>query len=519
MFSAEMTKGMRFSMLDLIKNFTMVINFYIPRQEEAIRRIKMQKAFAFMQRSTYLGDKSIEAAEKKEELDSCIKETFSSGHKIIYPRIHFIASGGTADECENSVNNILNVLSRMGCEGLKEEIIAASLFVYCLPLCFNHAYERFIKRTKRMISSNLADMLPLYGSVKGTETAAQIYLNRRGELVPWDFFDSNTNPHAIIIGASGAGKSFFVNDFILQNARLNSHFFVLDKGDSYKKLCRILGGQYVRFELNDPITINPFLKEPDSEHLAFLVTMLSEMCSGGDERERLHREQESVLQKAVLSAYADNKDKNAEVTLSDVVEKLKSHACNRKLGLGESIGLKLALKLAPFTREGQYGRFFDGKNQFNLNAKFTVFELGNLSAHADLQLVVLLNIMYFITNFVSQAEMKPKRKFLLIDEAWSLLKLKNTAEFITNSFKTYRKYHCSTVAITQEIVDLMGKESGIAIQANAANKVFLKQEPNIVDSLKTFASLSDKEIDLLKSVETQKGRFSEALMKIGRAHV
>jgi conjugal transfer ATP-binding protein TraC len=236
------------------------------------------------------------------------------------------------------------------------------------------------------------------------------------------------------------------------------------------------------------------------------------MCSGGDERERLHREQESVLQKAVLSAYADNKDKNAEVTLSDVVEKLKSHACNRKLGLGESIGLKLALKLAPFTREGQYGRFFDGKNQFNLNAKFTVFELGNLSAHADLQLVVLLNIMYFITNFVSQAEMKPKRKFLLIDEAWSLLKLKNTAEFITNSFKTYRKYHCSTVAITQEIVDLMGKESGIAIQANAANKVFLKQEPNIVDSLKTFASLSDKEIDLLKSVETQKGRFSEALM-------
>jgi conjugal transfer ATP-binding protein TraC len=68
------------------------------------------------------------------------------------------------------------------------------------------------------------------------------------------------------------------------------------------------------------------------------------------------------------------------------------------------------------------------------------------------------------------------------------------------------------VAITQEIVDLMGKESGIAIQANAANKVFLKQEPNIVDSLKTFAALSEREIDLLKSVETQKGRFSEALV-------
>ena len=90
----------------------------------------------------------------------------------------------------------------------------------------------------------------------------------------WDFFDSNTNPHAIIIGSSGAGKSFFVNDFILQNARLDSHFFVLDKGDSYRKLCQILGGQYIRFELNNPVTINPFLKEPDPEHMAFLVTVI-----------------------------------------------------------------------------------------------------------------------------------------------------------------------------------------------------------------------------------------------------
>jgi conjugal transfer ATP-binding protein TraC len=512
MFTAELTRGTRFSMLDLLKDFIMVINFYIPKQEEAIRRIKMQKAFAFMQRSTYFGDKSIEAAEKKEELDSVIRETFSLGHKIIYPRIHFIVSGVCEEECENSIASILNALSRMGCEGLKEEIIAGSLFVSCLPLCFDHYYERFIKRTRRMISSNLSDMLPLYGSLRGTQTAAQVYLNRRGETVFWDFFDSNTNPHAIIIGASGAGKSFFVNDFILQNARLDAHFFVLDKGDSYKKLCNILGGQYIRFELNEPVTINPFLKEPDAEHLAFLVTVLSEMCSGGDERERLYREQEGVLQKAVLLAYEERRNKDEEVTLSDVVEKLKSHACNRKLGLGESIGLKLALKLTPFTREGPYGRFFDGKNQFNLGSRFTVFELGNLSSHSDLQLVVLLNIMYFITNFVSSSEMKPKRKFLLIDEAWSLLKLKNTAEFITNSFKTYRKYHCSAVAITQEIVDLIGKECGIAIQANAANKVFLKQEPNVVDSLKGFASLSDKEIELLKSVETQKGKFSEALV-------
>ena len=152
----------------------------------------MQKSFAFMQRFTYFGDKSIEASEKKEELDSVIRETFSQGHKIIYPRIHFIISESSQDKCESSIANILNMLSRMGCEGLKEEIIAGSLFLSCLPLCFDHSYERFIKRTRRMISSNLSDMLPLYGSVKGTQTPAQVYLNRRGELVNWDEFDETT---------------------------------------------------------------------------------------------------------------------------------------------------------------------------------------------------------------------------------------------------------------------------------------------------------------------------------------
>ena len=141
-----------------------------------------------------------------------------------------------------------------------------------------------------------------------------------------------------------------------------------------------------------------------------------------------------------------------------------------------------------------------------------MFELGNLSAHKDLQLVVLLNIMYFITDFVSLPEMRPKRKYLLIDEAWSLLKVKDTAEFIETSFKTYRKCGCSVVAITQEVADLVGTKSGQAIQANSSNKIYLKQDPQAVESLKSFAGLTDKEAETLRSVVTVKGKYSEALV-------
>jgi conjugal transfer ATP-binding protein TraC len=168
--------------------------------------------------------------------------------------------------------------------------------------------------------------------------------------------------------------------------------------------------------------------------------------------------------------------------------------------------------LTPFTKKGPYGGFFDGPNEFKINGRFTVFELANLSSYPDLQLAVLLNLMFFMTSFVSSSEMKPKRKYLLIDEAWSLLKVRNTADFIANAFKTFRKYRCSVVAITQELADLTRHETGLAIVANASNKVFLKQEASLIDLLKDRLALSNGILTALKTLETVKGKYSEAFI-------
>ena len=511
MFTREIIRGIRFCLLDYLKRFIFVVNFTVPSSLDALARIKLQKGFAFMQRFTFMGDRSVEAMEKKDELDTVIKETFAAGKRIVYPSFYFIAVEDSAEQAETAADNILTVLNRLGCEGLKEEIIAASLFLQCLPLCFNHTHDRFVRRAKRMLSSNFVDMLPLYGSFQGTKTPAQMYYNRRGEPVFFDFFDSNINCHGIAVGASGAGKSFWMNSLILDQTRLDAHFFIIDKGDSYKKLCEALGGQYIRFELNSPLTINPFARFPDAEYLAFLMTVLTTMASGGDERDRLVKEEEGLLQKAVLEAYEKNKVSHKEVTLSDVTGILKSSQFNDGL-YGEKIGQRLALKLSPFVKGGQYGAFFDGPNTFDFSGQFTVFELANLSSYKDLQLVVLLNLIFFITNFVFLPEMKPKRKFLVIDEAWSLLKMKNTAAFIEESFRTFRKSRCSVIAVTQELNDLISQESGKAIISNAANKIFLKQEAGIVDSLKEKIGLSEDAIKMIKSLEMIKGKFSEALV-------
>ncbi|MBF0330943.1 MAG: TraC family protein [Candidatus Omnitrophica bacterium] len=485
--------------MDIHPGMLTVLNFTVPDQQQALERIKFQKAFAFIQRTSSMGDTSEEAVQKKEELSALITQTFKSGKAIIQMRMHVILMDQDEGALERACDVLMVRLHATGADGLKEEIIAPSLFLTCMPLNFDQRYEHIIRRERRLLSDNFADMTPFYGALRGTMTPAVLYANRRSMPVGIDLFDSSTNPHGMIIGASGAGKSFLTNDFIYQNYRLGAHFFVLDKGHSYRKTCALLEGQYVHFDLKAPLTMNPFAADLTDENAAFLLEVLALMASGGDERDRVTREEKGSLQIALSEAYRSISGR--EVTLTDIVKSLEGGDARR-----------LALKLMPFTRQGPYGKFFDGPNQFVIDRRFTVFELADLSAYPELQLVVLLNIMFCVTQFVSSEKMKAERKFLLIDEAWQLLKMANTADFIANAFKTFRKCRCSVVAITQEVADLLQQKSGAAIMANTANKIFLKQEPSVIEQLKKELCFSDEVADLLRSVNTVKGQYAEALV-------
>jgi type-IV secretion system protein TraC len=494
-----------------------VLNFTVPDQGEALRGIKLQKVFAFLQRGACSGDVSEEAVHKKEELSAVITEAYKTGQPVVYARAHFILYGPSEEGVERACDALLSRLHALGAEGIREEIIAPSLFLSCLPLNYDPALDHYIRRTKKLVCGNFTDMAPFYGAFQGTRTPALLYLNRKGEPVTVDLFDSETNPHAVIIGASGAGKSFLTNDLVYQNYRLGGRFFVIDKGNSYQKTCEALGGAYISFDLIKPVLINPFPKELTTENTAFLIEVLSFMASGGDERDRLTREEKGCLQMAVLETYIRCQG-YGEVCLTDLVNTLNTPEVSTGRdgrpgpfpGAGQGPGL--ALRLAPFVKGGQFGQFFDGPNEFAVNGRFTVFELGGLSAYPDLELVVLLNIMFFITRFVSDAERRGERKFLLIDEAWQLLRMENTAEFISGAFKTFRKYRCSAVAITQEVADLLRQKSGLAILANSANKIFLRQEAVLIERLKNELSLSGEAAAALKGLRTVKGRYSEALV-------
>src|SRR6185503_14827995 len=150
--------------------------------------------------------------------------------------------------------------------------------------------------------SNVADMLPLYGSFRGTPTPEVLLQNRRGELVTLSLFDSDVAAHTVVTGVSGAGKSFFMNYLLASAARRGAHVVVLDKGNSYRNLCEILGGQYVVLDPNRPLRINPVGRAEDmtKEKLILVKGILAEMCAQGEDP--IRKEERTVLENSILRA-------------------------------------------------------------------------------------------------------------------------------------------------------------------------------------------------------------------------
>ena len=165
-----------------------------------------------------------------------------------------------------------------------------------------------------MLGLNLAHLLPFYGALRGTSSPDLLLVNRRGEPVTFSVFDSTVAPHGIVAGVSGSGKSVFANNLIMSVARRGARVFVLDRGNSYRKLCEMLGGTYVAFDPRHPRSINPCGRSLDEEKKIFLADIVCEMASQG-QREPTVKER-SLVARAVVKAFAGAGDR--EVFIRDI---------------------------------------------------------------------------------------------------------------------------------------------------------------------------------------------------------
>ena len=272
---------------------------------------------------------------------------------------------------------------------------------------------------------------------------------------------------------------------------------MLDIGRSYEKLAKLLGENFLMFDAQADICLNPFSLIKDYNEEADILTGL--VTTMAAPTEPLTDFQNAGL-KRVLNYVWENE--GPEMTVDSLAAALKSEDDTRLRDIGE--------QLYPFTSKGEYGRFFNGQNNIDFAGRLTVIELEQLRGRKQLQQVVLLMMIYQIQQDMYLGQ-RDRRKLVIIDEAWDILTQGNVATFIEHGFRRFRKYGGSAIVVTQSINDLYASDSGEAIAENSAIKLLLGQTREAISRLEQSKriELGDYGYALLKTLHTVPGNYSE----------
>jgi len=488
------------SLYDYAPMMLFTINFWLPSQDSLNRKLNYKRSMSFLHRFNILGDVSIDKEIAREESRRLLTAMYG-GEKIVKASYH-ICVPSAHEEAEFASAQIVSYLNiNTGSNAFKEDLIAPGIFMRCLPFGFDHNVpdeERFVRRAVHAPSAVIADIAPIYISGKGVRTdVACGFYNRRGEGAWLDLFNKDTagtSPHCLITGATGAGKSVTTGDLISQFLRQPATVFVIDKGESYKRPYELSGGQYLKFEGEPNFILDPFAGDFQDDHRAFLTSLISSMVTGGTEH--ISREEVSMISEAVLSLVT-----SAERNMDEIVSTLRSY--------NDPISTAAARKLFPFHGMGQYARFLEGsKPRLEISNRFTVAELGDLDMYKDLQAVVVFLLIFYITEYVKKI---PGRKYLIIDEAWSLFKNEAAVDFLVSATKTFRKYGCAVIFVTQQLEDFMVIARAMNMKDNCPNKILLYQEMDVVTKAAKDLELNQGTLDLYKTIK-KSTKYAEALV-------
>lgn len=386
-----------------------------------------------------------------------------------------------------------------------DQYIVVPLFFGALPFGADPdpKHVRFLRRYRTAETALASELVPIQADWKGTDHAVLSYISRNGQPIGLDLFDSNGNFNWLICAASGAGKSFFANDLITSYMSIGARIYVIDVGRSYEKICETLDGEFMSYGSSSDICMNPFplvMKYDDEADM--LASMIKCMASPTG---RIDEWSAATIDRVLRESW---EELGPSMMVDDVAKRLCSHPDRRAKDLGE--------QLYNFTSAGTYGRWFNGENNVQFDNQLTVLELEELNSKKNLQSVVLLQLLYQITQTLYlPGRATTERTIIIIDEAWALLTQPLVAEFMVTAYRRARKANGSMGMITQSINDLWSNEKvGMAILENSQWWFLLAQKPESIARIKAnkLLTLSDGGFALLESVHRDGGNYSEVMI-------
>ena len=324
-------------------------------------------------------------------------------------------------------------------------------------------------------------------------------------LIIFDRF-SLDNYNSIIFATSGAGKSYATKLEIIRTLMFDTEVIVIDPEREYERLAEALGGRYFNISLNSGSHINPFDLALPGEgetsadilrgNVINLVGLFRIMLGG------LSAAEDALVDRAIMETYAI-KDITPESDFTNITPPLLS---DFEMVLSGMEGTEsLIARLAKFTH-GSWAGFMNKPSNVDINKQFIVFSVRDMED--ELKPVA----MYIITHYIwNEVRHELKKRLLIIDEAWWMMKSEDTASFLFSIAKRGRKYFLGLATITQDVGDFMKSPYGVPIVTNSSLQLLLKQSPSTVDVLQKTFNLTDEEKYLLLECNKGEGIFFAGL--------
>jgi type IV secretory pathway VirB4 component len=361
----------------------------------------------------------------------------------------------------------------------------------------------------KLNSSPLSSLFPFVSFDLTSDKGILYGINRHNSsLVLFDRFLLE-NYNSVTFAKAGSGKSYCTKLEILRTLMFDAEVIVIDPEKEYEYMAEATGGKYFNISLNSEHHINPFdlpiPREDESaadvlrSNIINLVGLFRIMLGG------LSQEEDSIIDRAISETYA-LKDITPESDFRNVEPPLLS---DFELVLAGMEGAEsLVERLTKYTK-GTWAGFINRPSNVDINKKFVVFSLRDMED--ELKPVA----MYIVTHFIWNAIRKElKKRLLVIDEAWWMMKSEDTASFLLGLAKRGRKYFLGLATITQDVDDFLKSPYGLPIITNSSIQILLKQSPSSIDNIQRTFNLTDEEKYLLLESDVGEGIFFVGLKHV-----
>ena len=412
--------------------------------------------------------------------------------------------GTSAEELDKSESEIRSILD--------------AKLVYVKPALFQQeqGFKSVIPTARDVLEINsklnsapLSSFFPFISFDLTSDKGILYGVNRHNSsLILFDRF-SLENYNSVTFAKSGSGKSYATKLEILRSLMFDTEVLVIDPESEYEYLANAVGGRFFNISLSSDNHINPFdLPTPREDespqdvlrsNIINLVGLFRIMLGG------LTPEEDSIIDRAVTETYA-LKDITGERDFQSMEPPLLS---DFELVLAGMEGSEsLVQRLTKYTR-GTWAGFLNQPTNVDINKKFVAFSVRNMED--ELKTVA----MYIVTHFIWNAVRKELRKRLLvIDEAWWMMKTEDTAAFLYGMAKRCRKYYLGLATITQDVEDFLKSPYGLPMLTNSSIQLLLKQSPTSIDVVQKTFNLTDEEKYLLLESDVGEGIFFAGLKHV-----